>query len=90
MSLERITDGAPRFVVLPEAAIAKIQFDEAFVFSESARNCKEFSITNLEVAENSWFETLQTTVSAQPIRENQQICQGGSVDQCNIKTTAFI
>jgi hypothetical protein len=67
MFLERITDGAPHFVVHPNA-MPKFQFDEAFVFSDSVRDCKNFSVTDLKVAGKAWSQDLQTTVSAQLIR----------------------
>jgi hypothetical protein len=51
------TDCVPCFVALSEVAdikvattqTTKIRFDEAFVFLEGARNCKEFSVTGLRV-----------------------------------------
>jgi hypothetical protein len=38
----------PRFVVLPDAASAKIQFNKAFAFSEALTNLQEFSFTDLK------------------------------------------
>jgi hypothetical protein len=48
MHLERIADGVPRFVTHVKVMM-KSQVNEAFVFSEGVRNCKDFSITNLRV-----------------------------------------
>jgi hypothetical protein len=70
MCLERITDGAPRFVAHPENP-TKIQFNKTFVFSEGARNCKNFSVTDLRDVGKAWFQALQTTVSAQNICEDK-------------------
>ncbi len=69
MCLERITDGVPRYIAYP-GAITQIQVDKALVFSEGARNSKDFSVTDLKVAGKAWYQTLQTTVSAQPTRES--------------------
>jgi hypothetical protein len=46
MRLERIANGAPRFVVRTKAMTRPFQFNETLVFSEDARNCNEFSITS--------------------------------------------
>jgi hypothetical protein len=67
MCLERITDSVPRFVAQP--AITKIKHNKAFVFFEGASDCKQFML------ELTVCQTFQTTVSAQPIREN------GSIEQ---------
>jgi hypothetical protein len=48
----------------------KIQINKASVFFEAARNCKNVSVTSVTVVGNAWSQALQTTVSAQPIREN--------------------
>jgi hypothetical protein len=69
MCLERITDGSPRYVVRNEATTKK-QVNKAFVFFEGARNCKDFSVTDLSAPGKVRCEEFQTTVSAQAIREN--------------------
>jgi hypothetical protein len=55
MHLERIADGVPRFVAHANVFM-KSQVNEAFVFSEGVRNCKGFSITNLNVVEKACTE----------------------------------
>jgi hypothetical protein len=67
MCLERIANGAPRFVVYLLEKPRKIQFNEAVVFFEGVSECKDFSVTNLQL------QALQTTVFAQPIRENGRV-----------------
>jgi hypothetical protein len=42
--LERIANGAPRFVVRTEAMPRPFQFNETFVLSESTRDCSEFPV----------------------------------------------
>jgi hypothetical protein len=64
MCLERITVGAPRFVVHFGSRTRQIQLNEAFVLSEGTRNYKDLSFTILRASGNA------TTVSAQPIRED--------------------
>jgi hypothetical protein len=69
MRLERSANVAPRFIIHRGVMKAQFQFNETFVFSEGARDCNDFSVTNRAVVEKV-FEVFQTTVSAQPIREN--------------------
>jgi hypothetical protein len=71
--LERIANGAPRFVVrLEEIPIqCKMQINKTSVVSEGARHCKKFSVSYTTVAGNNWFQAFQTTVSAQPICEKK-------------------
>jgi hypothetical protein len=68
MCLERITHGVPRFVA--QQCVTKIQVNKAFVFSEGTSDCKDFLVSDFEGVGNVRFEALQTTVSAQPISEN--------------------
>jgi hypothetical protein len=56
--LERITDCVPRFVAHPKVMV-KIQYNEAFVFSEGACNYKDFSFTDITVTGNAWCQALQ-------------------------------
>jgi hypothetical protein len=49
MRLERVANGAPRFV-FHSGTITQIQINKAFVFFEGARNCKDLSVTDLKVA----------------------------------------
>ena len=55
---------------MPKIQVNKIQVNKAFVFSEGARNCKDFSVTDLTAHGKAWTPALQTTISAQPICEN--------------------
>jgi hypothetical protein len=72
MRLERIANGAPRVVIHIEAVTRpQFQFKETFVFSDSARDCNELSVTNRTVVGKALREAFQTTVSAQPIRKNK-------------------
>jgi hypothetical protein len=76
MCLERITDDAPRFVPrrLAEASskhdITKIQFQKAFVFSEGASDCKDFSVSDTMAVGEARAKALQNSGSAQRIHEN--------------------
>jgi hypothetical protein len=69
MCLERITNGIPGFVAQCKVII-KLQVNKTFVFSEVARNRLDLLVTVITVAGKEWFESLQTTLSTQPIREN--------------------
>jgi hypothetical protein len=69
MCLERITDCVPRFVAHHEA-MRKIQFKKASVFFEGASDCKDFLVPSTKVAGKEQLQALQSTVSAQTIREN--------------------
>jgi hypothetical protein len=73
MRLERIANGAPGFLLHNKAITTQMQLHEAFVFSEGARNCKEFSVTGLVIRVKVVLQAFQTTVSAQPIRENNLV-----------------
>jgi hypothetical protein len=73
MRLERIADCAPRFVIYIGVMRPQFQFDETSVLSESARDCNDFLVTNISVAGKALAETFQTTVSTQPIRENESV-----------------
>jgi hypothetical protein len=68
MCLERITDGVPLFVAHP--AKTKIQVNEAFVISKGSSDCKDFLVSDLVVAGKERSQALQTTISAEPISEN--------------------
>jgi hypothetical protein len=68
MCIERIAKEAPRYVAHIRAI--KLQFSEAFVLLEGARDCNDFSVSDLKAARKVQCQALQTTVSAQPIREN--------------------
>jgi hypothetical protein len=70
MCLERIADGVPRLVAHPKIMF-KHQVNKASIFFEGARNFKDFSVTILRAAGKERCEAFQTTVSAQPIRENR-------------------
>jgi hypothetical protein len=66
MCLERLTDCVPRFV----ARGLEDQVNKTFVLFEGARNCKDVLVNLKLVARKEWTKALQTTISAQPIREN--------------------
>jgi hypothetical protein len=48
-----------------------MQVNKTFVFFEGARDCKNFLVPDIMVSGNVWCQALQTTVFAQPIRENR-------------------
>jgi hypothetical protein len=68
MCLKIIADCVPCFVA--NQATTKIQVSKALVFFQGAGDCAEFLAIDLEVLEKAQFEALQTTVTAQPIRDN--------------------
>jgi hypothetical protein len=49
----------------------KRNFGIPFVFSEGTSDCKKFWVTDLRVIGKARSPALQTTVSAQPIREDE-------------------
>ena len=65
MCLERITDCVPRLV-----AYCKIMRKMQVNKTECASDCKDILISDITVAGRVHAQALQTTVSAQPIREN--------------------
>jgi hypothetical protein len=74
MCLERIANGAPRFLVHTAGIIPQTQVNEAFVFSDSVRNCKKLPVADINVevlGQKVLPQAFQTTVSAQPIRDNK-------------------
>jgi hypothetical protein len=73
MRLERIANGAPRFVIHIGQIRAQSQYNETFVLSESARNCKNLPVAKRTVTGKVWTEAFQTAVSAQPIREKKSV-----------------
>jgi hypothetical protein len=72
--LEIIANRVPRSVAHRQIQPNR-QVNKAFVFSEGARNCKDFSVANLTGAGKAHCvqrsQVLQATVSALPNRENQ-------------------
>jgi hypothetical protein len=67
----RLRESDVRFVAHPKV-MPKMQINKAFVFFAGTSDCKEFSVIVI-TGEKSWSQALETTVSAQPIHEDELV-----------------